>query len=52
MRYLKSTENCMMRVANISISLVVQNFWRGNRKNGFEFTGKGIALDRYMSCSQ
>lgn len=42
----------MILVANISISLVVENFWRGNKKNGLEFTGKGNEFDRYMSCSQ
>lgn len=41
-----------MRVANMSISSELANCWRGNMKNGFEFTGKGSGFDRYMSCNQ
>lgn len=51
-RNLKSTENCIMRVANMSISSELANCWRGNMKNGFELTGSGSGFDRYMSCSQ
>lgn len=42
----------MILVANMSISLEVANLWRGNKKNGFELTGNGMGLDRYMSWSQ
>lgn len=42
----------MSRVANINISAEVSKCWRGNRKNGFELTGKGSGFDRYMSWSQ
>ena len=52
MRHLKSTENWIIRVANISISAELPNSWRGNKKNGFELTGKGIAFDKYISCNQ
>lgn len=52
MRNLKSTENWIIRVANMSISFEVANLWRGNKKNGFELTGKGSGFDRYMSWSQ
>lgn len=41
-----------MRVANMSISSELAKCWRGNTKKGFEFTGKGSGLDRYISCNQ
>lgn len=51
-RNLKSTENWMMRVANMSIASELAKCWRGNMKNGFELTGSGSGFDRYISCNQ
>lgn len=42
----------MILVANMSISSEVAKCWRGNMKNGFELTGNGSGLHRYMSWSQ